>query len=70
MKITKKIAVREVIERLQVGESFHKKEFIDSIWGYSDYFTDRSFDVIFFNTKKLFQEREFSTNKGRIVRVK
>ena len=70
MKTSKKIALRNELEKLEVGESFHKKEFIDSIWGYSDYFTDRSFDVIYYNTKKLFQEREFSTNKGRIVRIK
>jgi hypothetical protein len=70
MKITKKNSVTEVIKALEIGESINKKQFIKSIWGDSDYFIDRSFDVIFNNAKKELSNLEFKTKKGLIIRTK
>lgn len=67
---TKKYAVTEAIKALEVGQSLHKKEFIISVWKNSDYFIDRSFDVIFNTAKKELADREFKTEKGFIVRIK
>lgn len=69
-KATKQSKVTEVVQALEVGQSFNKKEFITSVWGNSDYFLDRSFDVLFSKAKKSFPEREFKTEKGFIIRTK
>ncbi len=67
---TKQKRVTEQITSLEVGQHFNKKEFIVSIWGNSDYFIDRSFDVLFSTAKKELQGREFKTEKGFIIRIK
>ncbi len=70
MKSTKKMQVSCAVKQLEVGQSFPKKEFIISVWGDSDYFIDRSFDVMFNSAKKELQGREFKTEKGQIIRIK
>jgi hypothetical protein len=70
MKITKKNAIIETINALEVSESINKKQLINSIWGSSDYFIERSFDVLFNNAKKSLPERKFKTEKGLITRTK
>ena len=70
IKATKQSKVTDVIQALEIGQSFNKKEFIISVWGNSDYFIDRSFDVLFNSAKKAFPEREFRTEKGAIIRLK
>jgi hypothetical protein len=70
MKLTKQAQVRTKVQSLEVGQQFIKKEFIISVWGNSDYFIDRSFDVLFNSVKKSFPEREFRTEKGVIIRIK
>jgi hypothetical protein len=55
---------------LEVGQHFNKKEFIVSVWGNSDYFIDRSFDVMFTTAKKTLTDRDFVTGKGFIIRTK
>lgn len=69
-KETKQSKVTEVIKALEVGQHFDKKEFVISIWGNSDYFIQRSFDVMFITAKKLLPEREFRTENGCIIRLK
>ena len=70
MRITKGLQVKEKIESIEVGGSFNKKEFIIKVWGKSDYFIDRSFDVLFSTAKKELSERGFATHKGLIIRLK
>ena len=67
---SKQKKVSEKIASLEVGQNFNKKDFITSIWGSSNYFIDRSFDVLFSNAKKEIQERGFRTEKGLIIRTK
>ena len=69
-KATKQSKVTEVIHALEVGQSFNKKEFTTSVWGQSDYFIQRSFDVLFTKAKKEFPEREFKIKEGLIIRSK
>lgn len=70
MKPTKGNEVRNAIQALEVGQSINKKAFIKSVWGDSDYFIDRSFDVMFNTVKKELADREFKTRKGLITRIK
>jgi hypothetical protein len=67
---TKKYQVESKVQSLEVGQQFNKKEFIISVWGKSDYFIDRSFDVLFNTAKKALSDREFKTDKGCIIRNK
>lgn len=67
---SKQKKVTEQVSSLQVGQRFNKKEFIVSVWGNSDYFIDRSFDVMFNTAKKTVTDREFTTVKGFIIRTK
>ena len=67
---TKKYQVESKVQSLEVGQQFNKKEFIISVWGKSDYFIDRSFDVLFNTAKKALSDREFKTGKGCIIRTK
>jgi hypothetical protein len=67
---TKQCKIKEEIQALEVGQSFSKKEFITLTWGRTDYFIQRSFDVLFNNCKKQFEDREFKTVKGFILRTK
>ena len=67
---SKQKKVTERVTSLEVGQHFNKKEFIVSVWGNSDYFIDRSFDVLFSTAKKQLQVREFRTEKGFIIRTK
>jgi hypothetical protein len=69
-KGTKQSKIMDLIQKLEVGQSFNKKEFVISVWGRSDYFIHRSFDVLFTIVKKEFSEREFKTEKGCIIRNK
>ena len=69
-KETKQSKVKEVVQALEVGQQFNKKEFVISIWGKSDYFSQRSFDVLFNTAKKGLPEREFKTEKGCVIRIK
>jgi hypothetical protein len=67
---TKKYQVESEIKALEVGQHFNKREFITLVWGRTDYFVERSFDVIFNTAKKELSDREFKTEKGFIVRLK
>jgi len=67
---SKQKKVTEQIESLEIGQHFNKKEFVVSVWSTSDYFIDRSFDVMFSTAKKMLTEREFRTEKGFIIRIK
>jgi hypothetical protein len=67
---SKQKKVTEQVSSLEIGQRFNKKEFIVSVWGISDYFIDRSFDVMFNTAKKTFTDREFVTEKGFIIRTK
>ncbi len=69
-KTTKQSKVTDVIKALEIGQSFNKKEFVISVWGQSDYFVYRSFDVLFSKAKKELIGREFKTEKGFIIRTK
>ena len=60
--MTKKIIpeyLREELDTLKVGESMCKKEFIKKHWHTVDYFSRRSFDVVFCKLKKTFEDKEF-----------
>jgi len=67
---SKQKKVTEQVTSLEVGQHFNKKEFIVSVWGITDYFIERSFDVMFSTAKKQLQDREFRTDKGFIIRIK
>jgi hypothetical protein len=70
MKTTKGSKIKEMLDAMEVGRSFNKKEFVASIWGRSDYYIDRSFDVMFTTSKKEMPDKEFKTEKGFIIRIK
>lgn len=67
---TKKYQVETKIKSLEVFQQFNKKEFTTLVWGRTDYFIERSFDVIFNTAKKELDDREFKTQKGYIIRIK
>jgi hypothetical protein len=67
---TKKYQIESKIKALEVGQHFNKREFIILVWGRTDYFVDRSFDVMFNTAKKELIDREFKTEKGVIIRIK
>jgi hypothetical protein len=67
---TKKYKVLEKISALQECQQFIKKDFIKLVWGETDCFIERSFDVIFNTAKKELVGREFKTEKGVIIRIK
>jgi len=67
---SKQKKVSEKVASLEVGQNFNKKDFITSVWGSSNYFIDRSFDVLFSTAKKEFSDRGFKTEKGLIIRTK
>jgi hypothetical protein len=67
---SKQKKVTERVASLEVGQHFNKKEFIVSVWGSSNYFIDRSFDVMFSTAKKTLTDRDFVTGKGFITRTK
>jgi hypothetical protein len=67
---TKKHQVESEIKALEVGQHFNKRDFITLVWGKTDYFVERSFDVIFNTAKKELADREFKTKKGVIIRIK
>jgi hypothetical protein len=69
-KWTKKYQVETKIKSLEVCQQFNKREFIKLVWGSTDYFVERSFDVIFNTAKKELADREFKTEKGFIIRIK
>ena len=69
-KATKQSKVTDVIQALEIGQSFDKREFIKSVWGDYDYFIERSFSVFFMKTKKELLGRKFKTEKGFIIRTK
>ena len=67
---TKKYQVETKIKSLEVGQDFNKREFIKLVWGSTDYFIERSFDVMFNTVKKELADRVFKTEKGCIIRIK
>jgi hypothetical protein len=67
---TKKYQVETKIKSLEVGQQFNKREFITLVWGRTDYYVERSFDVMFNTAKKELADREFKTEKGFIIRTK
>lgn len=75
IKIVDGFTIREQNRRisiafLEVGQEFDKKAFIESHWGYSDYFKNRTFDVSFCKAKKLMPEKNFKTKDRVITRIK
>jgi len=44
---------------LEIGKSILKETFINKYWHTTDYFTRRSFDVLYNRTKKLMPEKTF-----------
>jgi DNA-binding response OmpR family regulator len=66
---TKQHKVTTAIDALEIGEFIHKKQLINSIWGYCDYFTSRSFDVFLTKAKKSLFNKRFKTIKGKITRI-
>jgi hypothetical protein len=69
-KATKQSKVTEIIQSLEIGQSFNKREFTTLVWKRTDYFVERSFDVMFNTAKKELLGREFKTEKGFIIRTK
>lgn len=70
MKITKLSKVKGKLESLKVNESFNFEEFISEHWGDFDFFTTRSFDVYYSNSKKMLPEKKFKRSQKLITRIK
>ena len=68
-KTTKVNLVFNELAALEVGEELCKVFIVITHWGGADYFKERSFDVAFFNARKLLPERKFKTAGGIITRV-
>jgi hypothetical protein len=59
------------LEKLKLGESLSKKEFVKTHWHTDDYFTRRSFDVTLCKAKKLFPTKDFDGSINQeIKRIK
>jgi len=68
--LTLRQIVKNQLSKMEVGDNFNVKEFINKHWtnGY-DYFTNRSFDVYLYYAKKEFPKKVFKTNKGNVTRI-
>lgn len=71
---SKQQKVAELLQSLQVGDSFVIKDFVKEHWRSYDYYIRRSFDVILSKVKQLYQTcgvkvREFNCTKGVITRT-
>lgn len=67
-KPTKQVLIIEELKKLkQVDDSFDKKAFVKEHWGHSDFFTQRSFDVLFVHAKKKFPNNKFKSINGGLV---
>jgi hypothetical protein len=60
----------EAMDKLDVGESFSKKNFILKHWGEYDFWIDRSFSVLFVGVKKKISNKQFRTIKGHVTSIK
>lgn len=68
----KKIYYKEItvkMDKLKVGESFDRKEYITELWGDYDYYIDLSFGSIITKCKKKLEPKTFRTIKKRITRI-
>jgi hypothetical protein len=61
--------IYDQLQQMEIEESFNKEHFILTYWDDFDYFTNRSFRVIFCKVKKLLPERKFKTEHGHITRI-
>ena len=68
-KTTKVNLVFNELAALEVGEDVCKVFIVMTHWGGYDYFKERSFDVAYFNARKLLPERKFKTAGGIITRI-
>lgn len=66
---SKKSKIETHLQQMGIGDTLNKLKFVSEHWEENDYFSRRSFDVIFCNSKKLFPEREFKVNNGIIERI-
>lgn len=69
MKITQIQKLHTLLGSLEVGEKVNKSEYIRANWHTFDYFTKRSFDVVFCRAKKLFKDKKFESELKEIIRV-
>lgn len=63
--------LKEELDALKVGESISKRDFISKHWSTFDYFTKRSFDVVFCNLKKKMSDKVFDGRLSlKVQRIK
>lgn len=58
MQTKLKLLVKK-LEELNIEESISKDSFVEKHWFESNYYTRRSFDVLFCKAKKLINEKTF-----------
>jgi hypothetical protein len=59
----------EIMDAMEVGEKFNKKDFIKKVWLEHNYYVDRSFSVFLVTAKKTFADKKFRSINGYLVRL-
>ena len=69
-KSTKQSLIIQELKKLKkINSSFDKKAFVKEHWGNNEYFTVRSFDVMFSHAKKKLPGKNFRSIGGFITRI-
>lgn len=69
-KKTIKLKIQDHLSNMEVGQEIFKADIVLGIWGYSDEFIRRSFDVALHYAKKDLHPMKFQTHtKGLIKRL-
>lgn len=66
---TKQQKIKEAVMQLEVGASLSKKELIKTMYTRYDFYTSRSFDVLFTIVKKSITDRKYRTIRGDVTRI-
>lgn len=61
--------IKEKLDKLEVGDSLHKKHFVIELYQNYDFFLQRSFDVHFSKAKEMLSDKIFRCIAGRITRL-
>lgn len=61
--------ITERLDKLEVGESFDRKELIEELWGDFNYYLEVSFSTIIIKCRKTLKPKPFKTINKRVCRI-
>lgn len=70
MKFTKTDILKIKANKLEIGESFNKLEFIDEHDYEEVMYPNRAFEASFAKVKQMLPHKEFKMIKGNVTRIK